>query len=63
MIRVYLTSDGDGHKYIIPYDLKDSFTLCLQAGYETEDFSEFENKFGKYATGGGYDNVELYANI
>lgn len=65
MKRVYLTSDDDGHNYIIPFELKEDFETIMEKGYDTDDFDEFEEKFGQYATGGDYnqDELPLYADI
>lgn len=30
MTRVYLTTNQDGHEYIIPYELKDEFEVDLK---------------------------------
>jgi len=62
MKRVYLTSDYDGHKYIIPYEDKEEFGCLLEASYEIEEFYDFEERFGKYATGGDYNNIPLYTD-
>ena len=46
--KVYITSDDDGHEYVIPYDLKDKFhRLNLQ-----EDWEKFDESFRKYICAG-----------
>jgi len=53
--RVYITTDEEGHWYVIPYDMKDEFLskLCY-------DVEEFEVVFSKYRTGGDINNVSLF---
>lgn len=65
MERVYLTSDQDGHKYIIPYSKKEEFETLMEAAYESEDFDEVSEKYDQYLTGGDYntDTVPLFAEI
>lgn len=61
--RVYITTDDDGHNYVIPFEMVKEFNDLLSKGYKTDDFEEFEAKFGKYATGGDYNLIELWAKL
>ena len=59
---VYVSQDETGDWYVIPMSLKDSFLAydeqALENDYDLQD--EFEEKFGKYRTGGDLNNVQLY---
>lgn len=59
---MYCTQDETGDWYVIPMSLKDSFLAydeqALENDYDLQD--EFEDKFGKYRTGGDLNNVQLY---
>lgn len=60
---MYCTQDETGDWYVIPKSLQDSFTAYLDTGDMQDDFDlqdEFEEKFGKYRTGGDLNNVQLY---
>lgn len=61
--RVYVTKDDDGHNYVIPYELKEDFEELKEKAYRDDDFEEFIEKFGQYATGGDINLIELYARI
>lgn len=66
--RVYLTSDEDGHKYVIPYELKDRFNELLNKmiGERYENMGTidlFDVEFSEYLTGGGYNLVKLYRKV
>ena len=58
--RVYITQDEDGHDYVIPYDKKEEFGRLCEVSYESEEFDEFEEKFGEYMTGGDINELEIY---
>ena len=61
MIRVYPTTDNDGHWYVIPYELKDEFYELLE-----DDESIYDgrwDKFEKYMTGGALSLFKFYGNI
>ena len=69
--RVYITQDNDGHDYVIPYEMREEFDQSIEdLNYlnENNDFvnidaaeEEFEEKFGKYMTGGDINEAqELY---
>ena len=60
--KVKAITDESGDWYVIPNELFESF---LEDG-QNEDFvdsGEFDNKYGKYRTGGDLNLVQLYANI
>lgn len=59
MKKVKAIRDEDGHWYIIPNELVDSFNKELY----NEDFVDsggFGDKYGQYMTGGDLNNVQLY---
>lgn len=59
---VYCTQDDCGHWYIVPLELKDQFNAYLDTDMD-EDYDlqeEFEEKFGKYRTGGDLNLEQLY---
>lgn len=59
--RVFLTTDNDGHNYVVPYDLKDQFLELLESSEDCPtDEDAFECLFGHYRTGGDYNLKELY---
>lgn len=60
---VVCTQDETGDWYILPNELSDSFNAYFINGdmendYELQD--EFEEKFGKYRTGGDLNLTQLY---
>ena len=58
--RVEIHSDGDGHDYVIPYDLNlvDKFYDLLE---NENDIEEFEELFDKYRCGGDpFGEYEFY---
>jgi len=67
--RVYVTQDGSGHDYVIPYELKEEFQTiqtAISTMFESDAYclqEEFEEKFSQYATGGDINLIELYARI
>lgn len=63
MIEVKIKTDGDGHYFVIPTILNDEFEALLEKGEVSDDFSEFEKTFGKYATGGGYDHFRFFVEL
>jgi hypothetical protein len=63
MKKVDAKTDGDGHWFVIPSDMGEEFAYLLEKGEEADDYEEFENKFGKYSTGGDLNLVQLYAEI
>jgi hypothetical protein len=65
MQKVIATRDDSSHWYVIPSYLYDEFSKLYQKAcdddYEAQ--KEFDEKFGKYATGGGLNNVQLWAEV
>lgn len=58
MEPVKVVQDDSGHWYVIPADLGDSFDEDLQ-----DEDSDFDEKYGKYRTGGGPNLVQLFAKL
>lgn len=61
--RVYLTTDEDGHKYIIPFELQTEFKDLVEEAYRYGNqklFDRLEEKFSKYRVSSWHNNVELY---
>lgn len=59
--KVKAVRDDSAHWYIIPSEKAEEFNKLLD---ETDDeYTEFEEKFSKYRTGGDVNNVQLYAEI
>jgi hypothetical protein len=54
--RAAIVSDDSGHKYLIPYDLKDGFYKKLSDESFT-DSGKFDDLFGKYRMDG---STEVY---
>lgn len=73
MKRVYIAQDGDGHNYVIPFELKEKFNEKIneidmaQSDSDEERWydaiEEFTEEFGIYATDGDINNFELFAHI
>ena len=60
--KVKAIEDESGHWYVLPNDLLSDF---FKDG-EDEDFvdsGKFDNKYGKYRTGGDLNLIQLYAEI
>lgn len=60
--KVKAIKDESGHWYVIPNDLVSTFRKDEQ----DEDFvdsGEFDNKYGKYRTGGDLNLVQLWAEL
>ena len=56
----------DGDWYVIPVEMKDEFSRLSELAEISENYDEqdeFNDKFGKYATGGDLNNTQLYAEI
>lgn len=62
LIKVKIANDGDGHWYVLPEYLYDDFNRDLEDHDMTES-GEFSTKYGKYATGGDINLVQLYAEM
>ena len=67
MRPVYVTQDESGHWYVIPAGLEEEFSRLEEAiidlDYDQDMIDMFELKFAKYRTGGGINNVQLFAEI
>lgn len=65
LTRCHITSDDDGHQYLIPYDMKEHFNSLLDKLIET-DYSDndlmkkWDDDFGKYSIGGSLELIEIY---
>lgn len=60
--KVKVIKDDSGHWYVIP----ESFLEAFGKEDEDEDFidtGKFDEKYGKYRTGGDLNNIQLYAEI
>ena len=60
--------DDAGNWYVIPNKMLHDFIILLDKVYESGFYdddaeAEFEEKFGKYRTGGNVNNIQLYADI
>ena len=62
MIPVHAVQDDSGHWYIIPEELSDEFDNDIQSE-SMSDNGTFDDKYGKYRTGGSLNSIQLYANI
>lgn len=62
MERVKAVTDDDGHRYIIPYETIDEF-YSDQENEDMVDSGSFDNKWGKYRTGGDLNIAQLWAEI
>ena len=59
IVKVKAVKDDSGHWYIIPSELSDNFYNDL----EDDGFLGFDEKYGKYRTGGDLNLIQLYAYI
>ena len=50
--HVIIRSDGDGHKYVIPFELEEEFDKWLNEAEESDDYIKFEAVFLEYMCGG-----------
>ena len=60
--KVKAIQDESSHWYVLPNDLLDDF----HKDEENEDFIDsggFDEKYGRFRTGGGLNLVQLYAKI
>ena len=62
MEPVKAVHDDSGHWYVIPDELWDAFYEDLE-DEEMGVSGEFDDKYGKYRTGGDLNNIQLYAEI
>jgi hypothetical protein len=60
--KVKAITDESGHWYVIPNDLEDEFFKDEQ-DEDMVDSGEFDEKYGKYMTGGALNLVQLYAEL
>jgi len=54
--------DNDGHWYVIPAEMREEFDDLLENA-EEDDYEQFNDRFGKYATGGALDCTDIYAEF
>lgn len=62
MQPVKVVSDDDGHWYVIPNMMLPFFLADLQNDKLVES-GEFSARYGRYATGGDINLVQLHAEI
>jgi len=62
MQKVKAIQDESGHWYVIPNDLLNQF-LNDELDESMIDSGEFDDKWGKYRTGGDLNLIQLYAEI
>lgn len=60
--KIVAIKDDSDHWYVIPADKEKEFYRDL-AVEDLIDSGEFDNKWGKYRTGGDLNNVQLWAEI
>jgi hypothetical protein len=60
--KVKAIKDDSGHWFVIPNDLRDEFYKDLD-NEDMIDSGKFDNKWGKYRTGGGLNLVQLWAEL
>lgn len=62
LVPVKALKDDSGHWYVIPADCEEEFDLDLED--ETDEYgNNFNDKWGKYRTGGDLNLIQLYAEI
>jgi len=61
--KVRIVEDGDGHTFVIPSWMVNEFRMLLEHGEQEDDYTEFEEVFGKYGVGGDLSLIELFADI
>jgi hypothetical protein len=59
MEKVKALKDDSGHWHLVPNDEVKQFQKDLE-NEEMADSGEFDNKYGKYRTGGDLNLVQLY---
>ena len=62
MEKVKAVKDESGHWYIIPNDLLDEFADD-EENESMIDSGKFDEKWGKYRTGGGLNLVQLWVEM
>lgn len=58
--KVKAFKDDDGHWYVIPNELAETFYTDLENG-EADEWESFNAKYAEYRTGGDLNLVQLYA--
>ncbi len=59
--KVKATQDDSCHWYVIPNELFREFNEDCD-NEEMADSGEFDEKYGKYQTGGDLNNIQLYVD-
>jgi len=62
MKKVQAVQDESSHWYVIPNELIDEFSDD-QEDIKMIDSGKFDEKWGKYRTGGDLNLIQLYADI
>ena len=62
MKKVKVVQDESGHWYVIPNDLLDEF-LDDEENESMVSSGKFDNKWGKYRTGGDLNLVQLWTEV
>ena len=62
MEKVKAIQDNSCHWYVVPIDLVDQFYKDMQND-DFVDSGKFDDKYGKYMTGGGLNLIQLYAEV
>jgi len=62
MKKVKAIQDNSCHWYVVPIDLVDQFYKDMQ-DENFVDSGKFDDKYGKYMTGGGLNLIQLYAEV
>jgi len=62
MKKVKAVKDDSGHWYVIPNDLYEEFIKDEQ-NEDMIDSGKFDEKYGKYMTGGDLNLIQLYAEV
>jgi len=60
--KVKAVQDDSSHWYIIPNDILKDFYIDLE-DEQIVDSGEFDNKYGKYRTGGDLNLIQLYKKL
>jgi hypothetical protein len=60
--KVKVVQDESGHWYVLPNELLDSF-YNEEGNEEFVDSGGFDDKYGKYMTGGALNLIQLFAEI
>lgn len=63
LVKVVAVQDEDCHWYVIPADREDQFYVIEEMCSSIDDCEIFQQVFGKYATGGDLNLVQLYADF